>query len=82
MGMKALKNLTSITVSYKEDSILPARVTAYRKNGSIVQAGGKLLRTAVITLMSLLTNERVPKTILDQLMTIENKVDDRIFGVL
>jgi len=80
--MKALKNLTRINAWQCVDSLLPHRVVAYRKNGSKVEAGGKLLRTAVITLMSLLTNERVPKTILDQLMTIENKVDDRIFGVL
>lgn len=80
--MRALKNLTRVQAYYVEDSILPARVVAYRKNGSKVEAGGKLLRTAVITLMALLTNERVPKTILDQLLTIDSKVDDRIFGVL
>jgi len=80
--MRALRNLTSVSTKYVEGSPLPFRVVAVRRNGSVVEAGGKLLRTAVIALMALLTNERVPKTILDQLMTIEEKVDRRIFEVL
>jgi exosome complex RNA-binding protein Rrp42 (RNase PH superfamily) len=80
--MRALKKLTSISIEYHEGTLLPIHVVATRRNGHVIEAGGKLLRTAVIALMALLTNERVPKTIFDQLLTIEDKVDDRIFGVL
>jgi len=64
------------------DSILPARAIAIRKDGSRLEAGDKQLRSAVITLMSMINKERLPKTILQQLLTIENRVDTKIFEVL
>jgi len=80
--MRALRNLSSVSSKYVEDSPLPFQVVAIRKDGSVIEAGGKLLRTAVIALMAMLTNERVPKTILNQLLTIEDRVDPKIFEVL
>lgn len=80
--IKELRDLSKITVEYVEDPLLPARVTAYRKGGGVVEAGDRFLRLAVINLMFLLTNERVPKIICEQLLTIEERVDSRIFEVL
>ena len=80
--MTTLRNLQSITVEYIEDSILPVRVKLTRGNGSVATAGGKFLRTAIISLIALTSNERSPNAILEQMILIEDKIDPRILAVL
>lgn len=59
-----MNSIKKITCKRVLDSIVPARVIAYRKNGSPVVAGDKFLRPALITLFTLITGEQLlPKEI-------------------
>ena len=82
INMKEIQEIAEMYAYWNEDSILPARAVAYRKDGSKIEAGDKQLHSAVITLMSMINKERLPKIILKQLLTIKDRINDEIFAVL
>lgn len=70
-------------VDREEDPYVSARVFAHRKNGSIVTAGDRFLRSAVITLFSLLIGEQLlPRQIRSLIKKERIKVDENILDVL
>ena len=66
-----------------EDSILPARAIAYRRDGSRLEAGDKYLRSAIVTLYALITGERLlPSIIKRKLKESHARVFKQILEVL
>jgi len=66
-----------------EGSLLPARAIAYRRNGSRLEAGGKFLRTATVSLYALMTGDRLlPSGIVKKLTEKRIKVQKSILEVL
>ena len=78
-----MKTILKIESSKVEDSILPARVTAYRRNGTVVEAGDKFLNLATITLFSLLTGKQLsPEAIKRIIKRKRLQVDSEVLNVL
>jgi len=82
--MKKQKSPVVKIISKKvEDSLLPARVIAYRRNGSRLEAGGKFLRTATVSLYALITGDRLlPSDIAKKLKEKRIKVHTSVLEVL
>lgn len=75
--------ITKIVTKRVPDSLLPDRVIAYRKDGSKLEAGDKFLRTALITLFSLITGEQLsPRDIRQYIEKKHIRVPRRVFSVL
>jgi hypothetical protein len=77
------KKITKIECSRVPDSILPARVTAFRKDGTVVEAGDRFLNLATMTLFSLLTGKQFQTRDIEKIIRKKHlKVDQEILDVL
>ena len=79
-----MRNITKIQYHrVEEDKFVPARVTAFRRNGSVIEAGDRFIRDAVTGLFSLITGKQLqPRDIRRLIERHRLDVDSEILDVL